>query len=497
MKPAWFSLSSLRAHRWVRLLGLMAGAGLAALPAAEKTRVFRAGADRSDITPDLGILIVGNTNPVPARHVHDPLSVRTLVLDDGETRLAFVLCDNVGVPEPVILEAKRQVTEQSGLPKSHVVIAATHSHSAGTARAIAGSDLELRDGFTHPPETLTPYQRFMARRVADSVQNAINRLEPARIGWGSGSEPGQVFNRRWLVKSEDLRRSRFGGLDTARMNPPAGSPELIRPAGPTDPEIGFLVVKALDGRPLALLANYSLHYVGGIPADTISADYFGVFAERIGELLGTRGQDPAFVGIMSNGTSGDINNIDFRQRRQARAPYEQMHRVANIVAAEVYRVYQTVDYHDWVKLEVRYEELPLQPRRATPEMVAWAREILARPPGSPVWHPGEVGAARWVLRSLDAPRELRVPVQAFRVGALGIAVSPAETLVEIGLEIKAKSPFAQTFTISIANGAYGYLPTVEQHKLGGYETWLGVNRLEIEAAPKMVTALLRMLESMR
>jgi len=67
-----------------------------------------------------------------------------------------------------------------------------------------------------------------------------------------------------------------------------------------------------------------------------------------------------------------------------------------------------------------------------------------------------------------------------------------ETFVEFGLELKAKTPFTRSFTISIANGAFGYLPTVEQHQLGGYEIWLGVNRVEHDAAPKMLTRLLTM-----
>ena len=88
------------------------------------------------------------------------------------------------------------------------------------------------------------------------------------------------------------------------MNPPPGNPALLEPAGPTDPGITFISVQSTNGRPLVLLANYSLHYVGGIPADEISADYYGAFAERIKELLGAEHQDPNLVGIMSNGTSG-------------------------------------------------------------------------------------------------------------------------------------------------------------------------------------------------
>ncbi|WP_414661807.1 hypothetical protein [Horticoccus sp. 23ND18S-11] len=460
---------------------------------------FRAGADRVDITPDLGILIVGSFSPTPATHVHDPLYARTLVLDDGSTRLAFVVVDNVGLPQVVCDEAKRLITEKTGLPNSHVLISSTHTHSGGSARERTDTKAEeIRDGFTGKLPPLAPYQQFIARRISDSVRVAINRLEPAKIGWGVGNDPTHVFNRRWYVKSEENRRNPFGGVDTVRMNPPSNPNELIKPAGPTDPEISFVSVQAKSGRPIALLANYSLHYVGGIPIGVISGDYFGVFDQRIGEMLGaTNRNDPPFVGLLSNGTSGNINNINFRQRGPAMAPYEKMHKVANAVAAEVYRVYQTLPHHDWVKLDARYEEIALAPRRPTPEMVDYAKKVLAKPAGEKPWHVNEATYARSVLMAVNAPGEARVPLQAFRIGDLGIAATPIETFVEVGLEIKAKTPFAKSFTISIANGAFGYMPTPEQHKLGGYESWLGTNRVEFEAAPKMVTRLLAMMGEMR
>jgi neutral ceramidase len=485
----------------VRMICLVVLAGATVAPATEGNLVLRAGADRTDITPELGVPIPGGFNPPPASHVHDPLHVRTLVLDDGATRIAFVVADNGALPRVVCDEAKRLVKAQSKLPPSHILISATHSHSAGPAMRMAGPSitqwLDL-DGFTDSQEPLTAYQKFLARRISASVQNAITRLEPARVGWGAGQVPEHVFNRRWFVKSEKNRRNPFGGVDRVRMNPPIASPDLIEPAGPTDPEVCFLSVQSVNGRPIALLANYSLHYVGRGHPTALSADYFGMFAERIGELLGASRQDPLFVGIMSNGTSGDIKTIDDRKPYDPEGPYVKMRRVANVVAAEVDRACQSINYQNWVKLDVRYEELALEPRRPSPEMVTHARKVLAgRPPGEAPWHSQEKVYSELVLLALAAPERLNVPVQAVRIGDLAIAVTPVETFAEMGLEIKARAPFAKAFTIELANGWYGYMPTVKQHELGGYESWVGVNRLEKEAAPKMVAALLRMMESMR
>lgn len=476
-------------------LALVATAWLAAAPAGP---VFRAGADRTDVTPELGVVIVGNFVTPASTHVHDPLYARTLVLDDGTTRVAFVLVDNVGLPRFVCDAAKQLIREKTGLGPAQVLIASTHTHSAGSARdRVGGGTDEIRDGFEGAAPVLGPYQQFLATRIADSVRNAIQRLEPAKIGWGAGSEPTQVFNRRWHVKSEELRRNPFGGTDAVRMNPPtANKDELVKPAGPTDPEIVFLSVQALNGRPLAVLANYSLHYVGGTMAGAISADYFGVFAERLRELLGGDAAAAPFVGIMSNGTSGDVNNIDFRGRGTPAAPYEKMRRVGNAVAAEVYRAYQGVVHVPWVKLDARLEEVRLATRRPSAEQIAYAEARLA-PTAGKAWHPNEKLYSRHVLRAAAGPAEVNVPVQAIRVGDVGVAALPIETFAEIGLELKAKAPWKKAFTISIANGAYGYMPTPTQHQLGGYESWLGTNRVETEASVKLTARLLAMWEEMK
>ena len=94
------------------------------------------------------------------------------------------------------------------------------------------------------------------------------------------------------------------------------------------------------------------------------------------------------------------------------------------------------------------------------------------------------------------PDEVQIPLMALRIGELGIAAIPFEVFTEIGLEIKEKCPLERAFTIELANGSYGYLPTPEQHELGGYETWLGTNYVEKEASRKIVQELLEMFESL-
>ena len=478
----------------VVLLGGSVLAVTAAPPVVQPpSRRLSAGAATSNITPPLGELIVGNWTPVPATHVHDELYARCLVLDDGATRVAIVVADNVGIPRRVLDEAKRLTREHAGLPVERILIASTHTHSATTARGPDGED---------DSGPLDRYQTFLAGRIADGIRRAINNLEPARIGWGRGTLPGQVFNRRWFMTPGDHLNNPFGGTDKVRMNPPMASPNLVKPAGPTDPEIRFLSVTSDSGRPIALLANYSLHYVGGVPNGHVSADYFGAFAREMSNLVGGGApageqQGPPFVAMLSNGTSGDINNIDFRGGQKRLPDYARMELVAREAAAEVYKAMQGIAYRDSVPLGMIQRELTLQTRRPAPALMDWARGILARPEDTASRFPRERIYAERTLRMARMPPRIDVPLQALRIGDLAVVTIPFEVFVEIGLELKAKSPFPDTFTISLANGAYGYLPTPAHHELGGYETWLGTNQVELQAAPKIVAALVEMLERLR
>ena len=470
-------------HRFGFLL--VAAVSLAAVSASAEAadeKPFLAGAATSNITPWLGDGLVGNFGtPPPAKYVHDELHARCFVLDDGATRIALVVIDNIYVSREVLDEAKRQVTEATGLPADRMLMSGTHTHSSVSARW---------PNPLQPGKEFTEYQRLVAHRIADGVRCAIYNLQPARIAWGTADLPGQVFCRRWLLKPGAELFNPFGEPDRAKMNP-GNRPDLLKPAGPVDPQIAFLAIETADGRPLGLLANYSLHYVGGTGPNHISADYFGAFADRIQQLLGADRLDPPFVGAMSNGTSGNINNNDYSKPGEKRERYEQIRRVADQCAQAVFEQYKKLTWHDRVPLAMRQRELELAVRKPTPAQLEHARKVLADPDRRDQF-PHERNYAARAIQQLEAPEAVRVMLQSVRIGELGIFAIPFEVFSEIGLELKARSPLKPSFTIELANGGYGYLPTPEQHKLGGYETWLGTNKVEEQASVKIVDALLEM-----
>lgn len=451
---------------------------------AQDKPVFKAGSATSNITPPLGMEIVGNFAPRPvATHINDDLHVRCLVLDDGTNKLVFAIADNLHISREIWDEIRTKLEADTGIPGKNIMLAATHTHSSVSPLS---SDNPAMN-----------YRSLLISRVIDGVKRAINNLEPARVAWGTGNLPDWLGNRRWILKEGVTNPNPFGGKDRAVMNPSKTLiPDFEGPAGPINPDVYCLSVQALDGRQIALMANYWLHYVGGVPREHISADYFGEFCKLIEQKLGS-----PCVGILANGPCGDINSNDYTHKNPARIPggngkpYEKIKKVASDLAKEVLRVHSTLQYQDWVSLDAAATDLQLGVRRPTPEMVEWAKTTLAKPEGTPPAHRLERPYAERVI-SMNKSKETHINayLQTFRIGELGITASPFEVFTETGLEIKSRSPFKDTFSLMLANGANGYLPTPKQLDLGGYETWLGTNRVEREASVKITTKLLELLE---
>jgi neutral ceramidase len=446
--------------------------------------VFKAGAATSDVTAPLGTSMNGGFQDREATHIHDPQLARCLALDDGKTRLVLVVVDSCVIGKDLFDEAKAMVERATGVPKEHLLMSATHSHSCGTMQAVGQSE----------PDPL--YQRFVARRIADGVRCAIQNLEPARISWGVGSVPQHVFNRRYEMKQGGIPPTPLGvTTDRVRTNPGAGNPLVVKSAGPTDPAVPFLAVRSVEGRPIALYANYALHYVGGTGPGHVSADYFGAFARIIGDRIGADKTSPPFVGMISNGASGDINNVDVLGKQEKQPPYGQIELVARDVADEVARVHSGLEWHDHVSLAAVQREVTLGVRKGTREEVAKAREVMARSKLAPRMETIEQVYARETVLLDEFPDKVSAPLLVLKIGDFKLAAMPAEVFVEIGLELKQKHPGSTL--VSLANAYHGYLPTPEQHALGGYETWRARSSyLEVEASTKMLTVLDEMLKEL-
>jgi neutral ceramidase len=156
-----------------------------------------------------------------------------------------------------------------------------------------------------------------------------------------------------------------------------------------------------------------------------------------------------------------------------------------------------IQYQDWVSLGSQQQEITLGVRRPGKEEVKRAKQIMARAEGPEMKTREEIYARETVLMN-DYPKQVSLILQTLRLGELAITAIPCEVFVEIGLELKEKSPFKPTFSISLANGYNGYLPTPAHHALGGYETWRARSSyLETAAAPKITSTLLELLSKLK
>jgi hypothetical protein len=269
-------------------------------------------------------------------------------------------------------------------------------------------------------------------------------------------------------------------VNVAMMNPGFANPNMLRQTGPVDPAVTVLSVQTADGQPLGLLANYSTHYAG-VPEPGVSADYFGEFCRMMARDLGAEENKP-FVAILSNGTSGDANCIDFTKPDWKSDRFT----VARAVADAALAAMKRTTYRDWAPLAMAERTMTFNVRKPSSRDVELARKYMKETVGERPTRNWEENYARETVLMADWPATKELTLQALRVGAFAIATSPCETFGSTGLAIKARSPFELTMVIELANGFSGYLPPPEQFELGGYTTWRArTSYLETGAEPRI------------
>jgi len=430
---------------------------------------LRVGAHRSNITPHLGCHIAGYFADRLAADIADELYAKTVVFENDDTALAFCVLDLIVAEQTDLALAKHRACELTGIPVENIFISCTHTHYGPAPFTLFNAARE------------DSYLEWAMGRVGDSVKLAQNRLRQAEVAHASGSCPEETHNRRWRMKDGSVR-----------MNPGYQNPDMVAPAGPTDPEVGLLVARDADTKdPLAAIANYSLHYVGGPYHDRISADYFGYFDRALTRLAGGD-----FVAVMANGCCGDINNCDFtRPAPEYPHPFAQAERVGNRVAAAAYDAWLGLrDYDAAPVLGAAIEDVMFARREPSAEELAAARVLREskHDPADAEWlYAGETIGVH------EEPPQRPTPIMALRVGDLGIVGLPGEIFVQYGLQVKQRSPFARTFTVELANDYVGYCPTDQALDEGSYETRLartakaaqGTEGLFVEAAVRLLDQL--------
>ena len=404
--------------------------------------MLQCGAYEMVITPVLGVPIPGYFTGRPATGVKDDLYAHAAVLNDGKTTIALISLDIIGMSDKMAAAIRERLTAATGIPAENIMVAATHTHTG----APVDFDLYYSEA---DPETA----RVLCIKAADCAAIAFRSMQPAKLGFGRGEEYDLGFNRRFILKD-----------GTVRTNPGIGNPELDRNAGPVDPEVGVIRIDDGEGKPLAILVNFACHLdvVGGTE---YCADYPG---EMNRVIKSTLGNVPV---LFFNGCCGDINHIDFWGKHPIDRPthYKKMGR---ILAGDVLAIREKIYTTDEVELGAASVKLTGVRRQPTEADVAWAKEYLAAHTDGALTS-DRAYAEAYIDLSENPILTKDFEVQALRIGDVGISALPSETFVEIGLDIKANSPFANNFTVELANGCLGYVSTaLAQEQKGGYETRL-------------------------
>ncbi|MEX2262120.1 MAG: hypothetical protein WD696_09220 [Bryobacteraceae bacterium] len=411
---------------------------------------------------------------------HDPCKVRVAVFDDGMKKCAIVGLDALIVPRRLVLAAREDIAARCGIPGEAVLINASHSHSSGPTGMVQPGEFDdapelVRELAYQKSSCADPkYLSLVQQRIVEAVWQADTSRADLLCGVGLGKEDKAAYNRRFRMKN-----------GRSFTHPGQHNPDVIKPAGPIDPDVGVIGAWDKNGHLVGCIVNFACHATtspGGISANWIQ------YLEKT--IRGFYGSKVAVVFIQ--GASGDITQVDNLDPYQRPAGEEWSQIVGGRVGAESLRVLLSMPRGRLAPVDYAVKMLKIARRKPAPGRVKEAYAMVAR-------EPRDVGITEWTFAKetvmLDhlIKREpvADVEVQAIQVGPAVFVSDPAEYFVEFGLEIKAKSRFRYTFPAELSNGCVGYVPTEEalSPSGGGYETRLTFySNLEPTAGRQMALA---------
>lgn len=457
---------------------------------------LRVGATIVDVTPTkLPVLVNGGMLSRSADSVKTRLNARAIVVEAGEGRVALVVVDSCMLPRVLLDDVKQMAADKTKLTSDSIMISATHTHSAPSSMSCLGTEVD--------PD----YVFFLREKLVQAIIEAESHLEPARVGWGVGNAAEFTALRRWILRPDKIGNDPFGNPTVrATMHAGANWDIVTGESGPEDPDLSMIAFQSIEGRPIAALANFSMHYFS-VPA--LSADYFGLFCDGFQnsvqpkndeaqpandeKTVETKPAHPPCVAIMSHGCSGDIWRRDYKVPAAERNDGIKVEEYTDGLLKIALDTYKGIEYQSATVVKSMESRVPLKYRVPSPILLEWSRNIADEMGDRPPKTTQEVYAREQII--LHEKQSTEVVIQAIQIGDIGIATFPTETYALTGLKIKHQSPLTKMMVIELANGGDGYIPPPEQHLFGGYNTWAARSAgLEVQAEPILVERNLQMLE---
>jgi len=418
---------------------------------------IKVGVGKSDITPPLGTPLDGYYIERLATNVHDELFVKAMVIEDGTNTLVLVIADIIDVAQYGFKEARERIQRDFNIPASNIVISATHTHTG--------------------PVFSQAYEEMLEVKIHDAVKIAIQNIQPAVIKSGVGKEENVSFHRRFMMKD-----------GTVKFNPGAMNPDIVRPMGPIDSDVGILFIETLDGKPIAVLVNFAIH-LDTIGGTEISADFPYFMGKVLKKILGDE-----LVVFFGFGTCGNVNHFNVKSPETLKG-FERAERIGYALAASVIREFPGLEEHNVEKLSSDSEKLKLAIPEYTIEEVE-AAKINSMKESDHESSTPEIREAMKILRIQERKGQpIEAEVQTFGLGDVGLVFLPGEIFVELGLEIKDRSPYKHTLILTLCNNSIGYIPNAEAFDYGAYE--VEVSQIEKGEGEKLVKSSVKLLENMK
>jgi len=435
-----------------------------------------AGLAVTDITPPVGYRMSGYFRERLSTGTSNPLCAKAIVLRQGSESAALVFCDIIGLSLDVSSRVRRQAAKKTGIPAANILIAATHSHTGplyfgalrkhlhNMAVAKLGSD----------PYEKVDYSSELVAKIVKAITQADMAAKPVRLKAGVAEQKGLSFNRRFHMKN-----------GTVRFNPGVLNPDIVRTAGPIDPEVGIVFFnEAGNDSAAAAIVNFTLHLdtVGGTK---YAADYPFYLERSLREIYGDK-----FVLLFGTGTCGDINHIDVTKKERLKTGF-----IGKTLAETVNAKAGYLETVTEPALAVRSEIVQVPLQRYGSEKVAWARESIKKVGTRELSFLEQVEAYKILALEMRNSETIGLEVQVFRLSNdVAVVGLPGEVFVDLGLAIKRASPFATTLVIELCQDAPGYIPTKKAFAEGSYET---VNsRIAPGGGEMMVDAAVRLLKEL-
>jgi neutral/alkaline ceramidase-like enzyme len=402
---------------------------------------FRASAVKVDITPQEPKWLLGY-GARQSTGVHDRIYHRIVAMDDGQAPF-FLISTDICIYSPTVYEDLTGRLQKDGISPLQVWWTVTHTHSAPEVGPPGIYKVLLKGRSEHPVDA--EYTELVVAKLVEGVKEARQKLAPARIGIGTGYAAANI-NRR--ARDADGRIS-LG----------------LNPDGPVDRQIGLIRLESAVGAPIALIANYSMHgtVLGGKFVE-ISGDAQGIVSSYVEEKFGA----PV---LSINGAAGNL--------------------------APIYSVYPDPKSGHLGEFRVLLGDRILAANRnlgdITSDVSLWtAEKIVETPRKSGLGWPDDLPSYQRV-DAAGAPL-VRLPVRFLKINRTVIWAAPVELFCEISMQIRNRSPFANTFYFGYSNGWLGYLPTKAAFSEGGYEP--NTSPFSPRAEADLIEGVLTFLEGM-